>query len=265
MNKKLTLQDYELLSAYLDDSCSPRERHILEDRLQVDPELKQALLEFKHTQRLLQALPVKRAPRNFTLKAAQVPARPQRFFAAPALNFVSLTAIVLLAIVFGGSQLLPGFLGQHTASRAAAPVTFAAAMADTTPESSPMIITWGQGADTNSMAAKGLGGGGGSANPGSYSLPEAVPATSPQVTAVPTEAAPLTMLSQAPQSTQSDDTSSLILGIPDRADQGKVISPTPTAAPVTSSHGLNLIWIEAGLGALAAVSALIAWLLRRAH
>lgn len=270
MNDKLTRQDYELISAYLDNSCSPKERRLLEERLKVDPEFAQVLREFKHAKRLLREMPVKPVPHNFTLKASQAPAHPQRFSLALTLNFVSVAALLLLFVVFGGSHLIPGFMGQQTASRAAAaPMAFSAAMPASTSESTPMIITWGQGVSADSVMAKGLGGGG-STNGGTYSVPQTLPLMATEGTAEATEAVPQGELLTAPQATgttqATDDTSSLILGIPDKADQGKVISPTATEVEIEQVNGapsIDLTWIEVSLGALAAVAAALAWLLRR--
>ena len=60
-------------------------------------------------------------------------------------------------------------------------------------------------------------------------------------------------------------TSSLILGIPDKADQGKVISTPEVATENLPASGPDFQLIEIGLGALAIISFVVAWILRRAR
>ena len=61
-------QDFDRLSAYIDDQLSPAEKAALEQRLGREPELRSALSELRLTVTALRALPQVRPPRNFTLK-----------------------------------------------------------------------------------------------------------------------------------------------------------------------------------------------------
>lgn len=269
MTKALTLQDYQLISSYLDSTCSARESAQVEARQKADMQFKQAVLEFQHTRRLLRALPQKRAPRNFTLSPSQVPARPQRFFLAPALNFVSLAATVLLVVIFAGSQLAPDLLGAK-ATQSAAPMLMAAssvsenAQATGSAVSVPMI-TWGQtgaydmgGVDTKS-ARSGLGGGlGGGASTASDTMTQSKNPPAETSTAEPLPG----LMAEAPTTAATLDPSTLVLGLPAAAEQGKEIAPAafvePEKAPLP-----RISLVEIILAGLAALSALTAFILRR--
>jgi hypothetical protein len=335
MTKQLTLQDYQAISVYLDNAYSPKQKSDFENRLTKDPALQQALQEFAYTRRLLQAIPVRKAPRSFTLSASKVPSRPQRFFLAPALNFTAMAAALLLVVVFAGSHLLPGILGTQTSSESITPMTASAAEVAREVQNSPMIIIWGQSGNAYAGSAKNVLGGGGdvstmngnvllgagapapeSTQPIATMVPDAfqtvisetapisestqpmtsatrpapeliqpvpsgtapmpevtqpaiaetVPAaaetqsSTPEETLMPseTQAAPITTIAQAKNS------SSMILGIPSTADQGKVISALPSMAQVSNPQPVvNITVIEIGLGALAILCLLISVFLRK--
>ena len=268
MKKNLSLQDYQLISAYLDNACSPKERALFEKRLAVEPELLQALQEFKQTRRLLRVMPVRRAPRNFTLSPSQVPAKPQRFFLVPAMNILATTAAVLIVVVYAGSHLMPGFLEKRSAAESASPMALSAASTSSQSESAtPMIITWGQsGTGVDSSTKGGLGGGGGQSENNTFSTSKVVPGILlGGGSGSATSEAPTESIAGASQPAATADTSSLILGIPDKADQGKVISTPEVATENLPASGPDFQLIEIGLGALAIISFVVAWILRRAR
>ena len=270
MMKTLSLQDYQLISAYLDNVCSEKERVQFEKRIKEEPELNQAFLEFKHTRRLLQSLPLRRAPRNFTLSGSHVPARPQRFFLAPALNFVALSAAVLMVVIFAGSQFMPGFLGIKQVARSASPVVSNLSAADTSSTNAPMIITWGQnGSSAKATGKGGFGGGGGSSAQASQPLGggEVMSAAAPEAANPPAVVSP--ELSQTPlqatQTTVVSDDSNIILGIPAPADEGKVFATSSLNEANAAPSGNNLLWVEIGLGILTAICAVVSFILRKKH
>jgi hypothetical protein len=246
----LTPKDYELLSAYLDNVCSPREKVLVENRIKKDLEFAQALLEFKHARKLLQALPKRRAPRNFVLSASQVPSRPQRFFLVPTLNYVAMAATLFLAVVFIGSTFLPGMF----ASKSAAPMAEVAM--DSSAAATPMIITWGS-RDMTAKSGAGMGGGGSdnSAVPSTYSGIESALGVGSTETA--TEQPML--MAQAPSATEG--ATNPILGIAPGDEQGKVVSPTSESS---APNPLSLINIaEIVLGSIALLSFIIAMLVKK--
>ena len=67
-------QDFDRLSAYIDNQLSARERAELESRLAREPELQATLGDLQRTVRVLRLLPVVKPPRRFTLTPAMVAA-----------------------------------------------------------------------------------------------------------------------------------------------------------------------------------------------
>jgi anti-sigma factor RsiW len=76
MTSGIRLTDLELLSAYLDDELSPRERAALEARLAVEPALQAELDELRRTVQILRAAPLLTPPRSFMLDPAIYRRRP---------------------------------------------------------------------------------------------------------------------------------------------------------------------------------------------
>jgi hypothetical protein len=105
MKYQFTSRDYELLSAYLDNQLSEKERAHIEARLKVDLELSNELKELSQTRMLVHSLPRLRAPRNYYIKPETLPVR-QTLRLAPVFGIVSAIASVLLVMVVFGSTLL---------------------------------------------------------------------------------------------------------------------------------------------------------------
>ncbi len=100
----LTDQDYELLSAYLDDALPAAERAALELRLQAEAELRRELNNLRATVGLLKTLPPRRAPRNFTLTPAMLRRPAQRWLIFPtSAAFSALSAAAAALLIIGGS------------------------------------------------------------------------------------------------------------------------------------------------------------------
>lgn len=78
MNRTISPQDIELLSAYLDRELSPSQMAQVEARLQTESDLKDLLVELRRTRQVLRSLPVMRAPRNFTLTPEMAGIQPRR-------------------------------------------------------------------------------------------------------------------------------------------------------------------------------------------
>jgi hypothetical protein len=228
MSKTSTFKQYQLLSDYLDERCSPRDKARVESLLKSDPELRKTFAEFQRCRKMLRAIPQMRAPRNFTLSPSMVPQKPQRFFLAPMLNYAALVAAVLFVFLFAGSRLLP----LATAKSVAVPEAMmmaAAPAADTAAETTDVqIIIWG--------GAYGKGGGGGGAE--GSGIGGGAPDSQPMIT---TSQGDLTT-GLAPETTTEDtnvagdtDASGLILGLPDPSTQGQVTvaGGEPTADTIT--------------------------------
>ena len=94
---RLAPNDLESLSAYVDGVLSARAQAGLEARLQADPELRQAVAELRSVKASLAGLPERRAPRNFTLREADV-GRQARRPALPYLRFATIVASALFVL-----------------------------------------------------------------------------------------------------------------------------------------------------------------------
>jgi hypothetical protein len=88
---RLTPNDLERLSAYVDGALTPRERSVMDARLETDINLQQALAELRSVKDSLAGLPEYRLPRNFILREADVRRRTPRP-AFPALRFATIVA-----------------------------------------------------------------------------------------------------------------------------------------------------------------------------
>jgi len=102
-------RDIELLSAYLDGELKPSDSTRLEARLKTDPELASVLTDLRATRTLFRKLPLRKAPRNFTLTrklAGQNPPLPRTY---PIFRLATVVATLLFFFSFGinsfGSQL----------------------------------------------------------------------------------------------------------------------------------------------------------------
>jgi len=98
MNKAPARRDLELLSAYLDQQIKAGERQKVEARLRDDAQFRKSYEQLRQTRQLLRSLPVRRAPRNFTLSPAQARISPlQRYI--PVFGVASALASFLLIFV----------------------------------------------------------------------------------------------------------------------------------------------------------------------
>lgn len=141
-------RDYEVLSAYVDGQLNERDRKSLEARLADDRELRHTLKALRQDKLLLQKLPTLRAPRNFTLTAAQAAAiRPRRkrgffsFSAFATMRVVTGVASLLFVTLLGLDLARSGGLAQPQAAPAADFVSSSAQATDLqeAPEAAPEI------------------------------------------------------------------------------------------------------------------------------
>ena len=171
MNKHrdLSSNDWLLLSAYLDDQLSKIEKRQMDERLQSDPECRKTLEALRRTSSLLRSLPVRRAPKNFTLSAKTLPKRPITPFIG-FLRFSSAAAALLLvaAVALDLTQRAPLMSSIRAAEDAQPAVAMESAKmtaAEGPEDEAPMIIFWGAPAPMLGAYGKG-GGGGGAEGPG---------------------------------------------------------------------------------------------------
>lgn len=115
MSANLTDRDYELITAYLDGEMRDAERLSFEIRLASEPNLRAELDSIGQAVQLINALPLRKAPRDFTLKPAATnpsktpasPRPPARWLIFPATPlFSALSTAAALALVILGGLLL---------------------------------------------------------------------------------------------------------------------------------------------------------------
>ncbi len=289
MSARISPRQWELLCAYLDCKCTPREKTAIERDLAAHPELRQALAELTRLRTVLRSVPMRKPRRNFTLKPGQIAAR-RAFSWAPVLRYASLTAI-LAAVVMLAIDLLPGMTA---APRAAAPQAVSAPMMEAAAdqavtEGAPIIYWNGVAPNAPSIAGGyGGGGGGGAEGPGigggapevnfgtiATSTPAAV---EPMLAAPPVaesiaqptasadvqrEAQPATS-PEAEQPVGKSSSEGPILGIRPTEEQGTFITTTTEAAAPTAANPLPIPrFIGLGLGALAVILLVAAYFLRK--
>jgi anti-sigma factor RsiW len=122
-------RDLELLSSYLDGQLKPSDSARLEARLSTDPNLRAVLDDLRSARGLLRRLPLRKAPRNFTLTPKMVGKNPPLPRAYPAFRFVSALATLLLFFTLGLNFLAPQMASQAPAfgmGGGGAPDTFSA-------------------------------------------------------------------------------------------------------------------------------------------
>ncbi len=99
--KALSSRDLRLLTAYLDGELPPRQAARVARRVADDPAWQEAYAAMQAVKQGLRDLPRQRAPRAFTLRAADVaPQRSRR--AGWAYRWASAAALMLLLLVFAG-------------------------------------------------------------------------------------------------------------------------------------------------------------------
>jgi hypothetical protein len=100
-------RDIELLSSYLDGQLKPSEAARLESRLSADSNLRAVLDDLRSARGLLRQLPMRKAPRNFTLTPKMVGKNPPLPRSYPAFRFVTALASVLLFFTVSLNFLAP--------------------------------------------------------------------------------------------------------------------------------------------------------------
>ena len=191
MIPQITPDELHMLSAYLDGQLTPAEIRQAEELLASRFEMRTALDELSQTRALLRSLPMRRAPRNFTLSPAMALKRRLNPLAAVmrwSSAFATAAAVVVLAL-----GQLGGLLGGAGAPLpAAAPVMMenyseAEAQAADSMEATAPVIVWGEPGEQvlgiGGGGAGGMGGGDGSDIQPAY--PEATAAAAAETGMMP--------------------------------------------------------------------------------
>lgn len=294
MDNKLSSQQWQLLSASLDNQLTQKEKRQVEELLQQSADAREALAALRRTRIILRALPLRKAPRNFILTPETVKKPLIPTFNA-LLRFSSAMAALLLVVV-----LALDFIGLSapvsTARVAEDAATETLAMKATAAEEgeAPQIIFWGgppvafgMGGGGGDGFAYGMGGGaegpgfgigGGDAGPGYVSpiapLPEAVPLEEglplgeemllPEGEAPSVGAEPVSPMPEFSTASEQLTGTGPILGVPPLEEQGKVRTLSGEEMPARGTClPVSLRTIEIILAALLVLTAIPAWLLRR--
>ena len=102
-------RDVELLSAYLDGQLSSSDSTRLETRLKSEPELVSVMDDLRAARGYLRQLPLRRAPRNFTLTRKMVGQNPPLPRTYPVFRFTTAIATLLFFLTYGLNILVPQF------------------------------------------------------------------------------------------------------------------------------------------------------------
>src|SRR5918996_3629180 len=108
-------RDIELLSSYLDGQLKPSDSARLEARLSADPALRAVLEDLRAARGLLRQLPMRKAPRNFTLTPKMVGKNPPLPRSYPAFKFITALASLMLFFTLGINFLAPQLASQSPA------------------------------------------------------------------------------------------------------------------------------------------------------
>ncbi len=129
-------RDIELLSSYLDGQLSSAEAARLETRLRTDPEMRSVLQDLRGARSLLRQLPMRKAPRNFTLTPKMVGKNPPLPRSYPVFRFSATLATIMLFFTYALNVLGPQLAAQPAAfgmGGGGAPDTFASTLATEAP------------------------------------------------------------------------------------------------------------------------------------
>lgn len=219
-------RDLELLSSYLDGQLRPSDVARLERRLSADPNLRAVLDDLRAARGLLRQLPMRKAPRNFTLTPRMVGKNPPLPRTYPAFKFVTSLATLLLFFTLGANYLVPALATQRPAF--------------------------------------GMGGGGGGA-PDTYAAEEAAPAaTEFAATEAPAEPPSAQMVPQATATAAVLEDNARTAEVPAEKDgvtgEGAVEPPQPAAQiPQTVKPPVPPAWqlVLAGIAVLGGLGMLL--------
>ncbi len=280
---RLTDQDYDLLSAYLDNDLTDPERSALDARLQAEPELRAEVEALRATVDLIRSLPPLSAPRDYVLdKRLFRPARVWIFPATPAFSAISAAAATLLVVLglmtlFSANRPQPAALeAPQMAALATVPITITAsptlaipadAAAKASPTDEAELTALSDVQEESSTMQR-------NAAPDALAAPGAAPAPqgSPppmlmQSAAAPTPTLPLSAGAAAVEQFMPTSSAADLFAAPAALELTATTTPTstptntptpsPTAVPASNTLGAALLIAGAALLALALVTTLL--------
>jgi hypothetical protein len=303
MNNELSSRQWQLLSAYLDDQLTQKEKGQVEELLQQSADAREALAAMRRTHMILRALPLRKAPRNFTISSQSVKKPVIPTFNALLRFSSALAALLLVAVLtldfIGLSPSVP--IARMAEDAASEMLAMKALTAEAGEE--PQIIFWGGPGPMMGAYGKGGGGGdyvfpyaigGGAEDPGGGAegpgfgigggAPDYIPPVFPMPEAVPleegtaleeetllpaeeepsVESEPIRPMPEVLPASEPLTGSGPILGVRPLEEQGKVRTQLGEEIPARRTVlPVSLRTIEIILAALLVLTAIPAWLLRR--
>jgi anti-sigma factor RsiW len=224
----MNTRDLDLLSSYLDGQLKPSDSARLEARLSSDPDLRAVLDDLRAARGLLRQLPMRKAPRNFTLTPKMVGKNPPLPRSYSAFRFVTAFASLMLFFTLGLNFVVPQMTSQ------------------------PPNFGYGGGGAPDLYAAQ-------------APAAESSIATEAPAAAEPAEEPPLVLM--APQPTATIDSAGNSRDLETPAEKQGVTNETnvlePPQAPEPAPPPIPQSWLIA-LAAVAVLGALIMVLMRQA-
>lgn len=279
--KELSSKEWQLLSAYLDDELTTKEKQRVEKMLHDQQSAMEALEMLQHTKAVLRSMPMQRSPHNFTLTPQQAERHTiSNFTVALRLSSI-LSGLLLLAVLI--LDFLP-FTSMAAGQIEPTSEAEMLAMNETVEEEgeAPPIILWGAPPSVVGIYGKesgaagptyGLGGGAEAPVPPVYvpmptPLPQIYESLEPSAQAEEVLPSAEKMLPEAQieatQITEPLEGSGPILGVRSPAEQAKI---EKDKEEIISKRGIRSIFslrtIQAILAVLFVLTAIPAWLLHR--
>jgi hypothetical protein len=290
----VSAREWEDLSAYLDGQLKPKESIRVELQLKTRPELRQALEELRRTRAVMRAHGLLRSPRNFTLTYEMTGIKPGNRFIGrpgyglyPVLKLSSALTSVLFVVTLLAHFLVAGPLNRTAGvAMKSAPqeymgetplamqpeATVAAEAMDQSANPPPQSASREMPPESSKLMSPpteaGVGGMGGQIPEPTGEISVAVAA--PQV--LMTEGLSATLVTSIPTTTNPAEVSAqAVLIYPEPAPTEATTAAPPVAHPqpeVMKIQQLLLsanlwLWVEIGLGFIAVVTGLVAFILWR--
>ena len=237
-------RDIELLSAYLDGELKPADSAKIEKRLKSDLELDSALSDLRSTRSLLRRLPMRKAPRNFTLTRRMVGQNPPLPRSYSFFSFATSFAVLLLFFSFAANAVSYQSAQPLGFGRGGGNGTESEAFAEAPAMEEPAAPAPAEAAMPEAPAAP--------AEPAADNAEPSIAAAQPLATAMPTEEVARIMETPSQKNGEGNAMEQTQPSVPDES----LTSPTPVAQPFVSKG-----W-QIGLALAAVVGALLMLLMK---
>ncbi len=261
-----TSQDFERLSAYIDNQLSPAEKSALEARLATEADLQATLSDLRRTVRALRSLPAVKPPRNFTLTPGQVGqyARARRGPLFPVFRLAAALCTVLLVLAVARDYTTSGLAasavaGLTTQSSGASTVLAPNAAPLMTPSPEGSLEAYGAGAPapTDSVSQDAA------VTPFAHLAPMAITATPDATNRQAVGAATPDSTSKTAATETPADTAVSIAAVAPSATETPSLNATGVQTPASPEPASPWRLVEIVLAALALALAGAAWFTRR--